>query len=686
MVTHAPYLVGALAAALMAGPPLLQPHLLAGHDAPIYVTRSVEFDAALRDGILLPRWAPDLGHGYGEPTFLYQPPLFYYLTSLAHAVGFDFLAAENVATLLLLGIAVSAMYLLASDAFGRLGGLVAAVAYAFSEYLLVVLYVRHALADFAAFAFLPIAAWGILGTVTRASRGHLVVGAAGVALVLLSSVSVSIVALPAFGILVGWLALTAAPRRVAAALRGAWALALGVGLAAIFWLPAYLERGLVHFENLTRQWSDFRRHFLSAEQLVIPDWGYGFSEPGAAADGMSFAVGPVHLGLIGAGLLLLPSIWRMSRLAGSLLGFVLLASAVAAFLATSVAEPIWHAVALLQPLQFPWRYLSLVAMTTSLACGGAFVALRRWHWPAGPLLAAVACLLIVAWGIGHARPSGNRAVPVEQYTPALIAARNVKDVAAAEMEPAAMRWFPREPATRPARILQGRGTIVPVTTRSADRAFRVQAAEEVQLSLEIFSFPGWNVLVNGLPATPSADNPEAIMRLVLPPGNHEVRMAFGDTPVRTAAAGVSMIAAVLAVMTIVWPRMGRRLRLRWPTKSAPGTRAGNASDAIRRDARMAEQDRDQTGVGTPRSGDGPGSGADRTEKQGSGRVEDDAIVTGASTSAGPGSDPAHGGMNRSGSGGSGGSGAESGAEEGTSGETMNEMLTGESGSGDRPGG
>ena len=101
---------------------------------------------------------------------------------------------------------------------------------------------------------------------------------------------------------------------------------------------------------------------------------------------------------------------------------------------------------------------------------------------------------------------------------------------------------------------------------------------------------------------------------------------------------------------------------------------------------MSDQERDQTGVGTPRSSDRGQGGGTRTGAPTSSHHEDGAIVTGASTSGGPGSDPDRGGMNRSGSGGSGGPGAESGAEEGTSGESMNEMLSGEPGSGERPAG
>ena len=74
----------------------------------------------------------------------------YYLSALLHALGFSFVAAQNLTCFALLCLAGLGMYLLAGEFFGPRGGLVSAVAYLFAPYLLVTLYVRHALADCAA--------------------------------------------------------------------------------------------------------------------------------------------------------------------------------------------------------------------------------------------------------------------------------------------------------------------------------------------------------------------------------------------------------------------------------------------------------------------------------------------------------------------------------------------------------
>src|SRR5207302_8439525 len=123
-----------------------------------------------------------------------------------HALGFGLVTAEDVACLLLLVVASVGMYLLASDFFGWRGGVVSAVAYVFAPYVDVSLYVRHALSDFSAFAFLPFALWGLHRFVEGGRHRFLVLGAVSTTLVVLSSNPVALMTLPTLALLVGWLA------------------------------------------------------------------------------------------------------------------------------------------------------------------------------------------------------------------------------------------------------------------------------------------------------------------------------------------------------------------------------------------------------------------------------------------------------------------------------------------------
>ena len=109
---------GVLLIAVLAGRPLFQAKLLSGHDALAYLPRHVEFYENLAAGQLIPRWAPDLASGYGEPTFNFNPPVIYYVPALFHAAGMGFAAPENMGCFVLLLLSGLGMYLLAGEFFG----------------------------------------------------------------------------------------------------------------------------------------------------------------------------------------------------------------------------------------------------------------------------------------------------------------------------------------------------------------------------------------------------------------------------------------------------------------------------------------------------------------------------------------------------------------------------------------
>src|SRR5512143_546819 len=74
-------------AGLILAAPLLQNAWLCTDDGALHVYRTVALDRALSDGLLYPRWFPDLAYGYGFPFFNSRGPLGYYLIDLVHRLG-----------------------------------------------------------------------------------------------------------------------------------------------------------------------------------------------------------------------------------------------------------------------------------------------------------------------------------------------------------------------------------------------------------------------------------------------------------------------------------------------------------------------------------------------------------------------------------------------------------------------
>jgi hypothetical protein len=555
---HLPYLAGVAAMALLAGLPLLQLRMMSGHDAFIYLPRNIEFFRSLAAGQWFPRWAPDFGAGYGEPTFAVAPPLIYYLSAAFHALGATFVGAADLACLAVLLLAGAGMYFLSSEAFGRRGGLVSATAYLFAPYLLVNLYVRSDFTDFAAFAFIPWAFWGLYGFAGGRRWSCLACGALAAAGLFLSSNSVALMAFPALLLFAAWLAWAERSRRVL--LRGLWCAALGAGLAGFYWLPALQEKGFLHFERLAIPALDYRNHFIWLSQLVYSPWGFGLSWRGPQS-GLSYGLGFVHLALLAAALLCLCRIRSLDRKGWLFVSFAVAMVALGAFFSSTLSQFIWDRLPLLQVLQFPWRFLTLAAAGTALLCGFPFLLLARARPRLADGVMAALMLAILAVELGYAHPQGFEAATDADYAPAVIAGRHLNDTTENEWEPTWAKVEPQAPAGQPLTFLTGQGQIMSATTSPGAQDFVVQAPQGARLQANTFYYPGWTVFVDGVEQPAYHDDPQGLMQFTLPPGLHAVRVVYLLTPFRQWAARLSLLALLLlAASPVLWALRARLWR------------------------------------------------------------------------------------------------------------------------------
>lgn len=555
---HLPWLGGVLLAALLAGLPLFQMQMMRGHDTVQYVTRAVEFYRSLEVGNFFPRWAPDLNFGYGEPFFHFNPPLVYYLMAAFHALGASWVATLNVAGLALLVAAGAGMYLLGNVRFGPRGGLVAAVAYLFAPYLLSALYVRQALADFSAFASLPFAFWGVYEYARRGRPLHLVAGSTAVALLMLSSNPVALMAVPALIAWAAWLAWQARAGRLLA--RALAPIVAGLGLSAWFWLPAFVDRATVQTANLIEGYLNYGNHFVYLHQFLASPWGFGLSLPGPD-DGMSFALGPTYLlAAVGAAVLL----WwgRKRALRGrSWLAFFLFLLMASLFFASTLSRPVWDRVPLLQYMEFAWRFLTLAAFSSALLCGAVVVILAersaRYDRRLPGVIVALALAALLIGGLPKAQPEGWLDYDKAYEDPLAIAAQGLRVTTADEYAPIWVKERPQAPATAPLTFVSGQGELLAASSSVDAQDYTVAVEEDARLRANTFYFPGWTLYVDNVRQPLAYDNPQGVMEFSLPAGLHEVRLVLERTPERTWGMWLSLIAlAALVVAAVVvrpWP-------------------------------------------------------------------------------------------------------------------------------------
>src|SRR5439155_12960889 len=137
------------------------------------------------------------------------------------------------------------------------------------------------------------------------SAWRMAAGAVAVAALILSHIAAAGVLLGAFSVIVLVLGWSLRRKGFAPLISGTVLLAAGVGLSAYFWIPFLAGLHDAHIDRFVDP-PLWRTHIIEPLQLLWSKWGYGLSVAGPA-DEMSFDVGPAHLVLAIAGLIVL---WR----------------------------------------------------------------------------------------------------------------------------------------------------------------------------------------------------------------------------------------------------------------------------------------------------------------------------------------------------------------------------------------
>jgi 6-pyruvoyl-tetrahydropterin synthase related domain len=333
-----PYLAIAAFALLLTLPAILAPIKL--HDSFwIDWVWTDQFAAQLRAGILYPRWLPASHDGLGAPVFYYYPPLSFYPAGLLAALGASPYAA--IVATFGLGFAGSgaAMYRWAEGWTNH--PLAAALLFMAAPYHLVDFYGRGALAEFCAIAFIPLLALGL----KRVSEGR------GIALLAVAYAAMIATHLPlallASLFLILPYALVLSRRRPRALPGFAPPLALGIGLAAIYLIPALaLER----YRDAAVLWSD---------QVLRPD--HWLLVNGIRSDPLT-GMGLISLKVIAV--IALPALFLALRRRSGWAGY-----AIACCLVVAGLLPFFWSLPLIRSVQFPFRALPFAefGLATALA-------------------------------------------------------------------------------------------------------------------------------------------------------------------------------------------------------------------------------------------------------------------------------------------------------------------------------
>lgn len=494
---------------------LLIPGLPPTHDGEYHIIRFYEFDKSLQSGQWYPRWAPDLNKGYGIPLFNYVYPLPNYIASILHLFSMSFIDSFKLNMIIASFVGAVFMYLWAKQFFKAWGGVIASIFYTYSPYHLLDIYIRGSVGEVWALALFPAFLWSITKFLREQKILFIPISAVFLSLIIFSHNILALMFLPFAFFYTAFIVLGGKGDK-GSGVGGLVIYLLGVGLSAIFWLPALLEKGYVRGLEIF----DYREHFVEIYQLIFPSWGSGFSAD-LSTQGLSFQIGIANLAALVFAIVLAAIFRKKYTEEVAIIIFIIISTFAAIFLMLSVSLPIWKNIPFIQYFQFPWRFLSLVILFLSFLAGSVV-----YFWKSKVIIILLA-ILAAGFGLGYANSSYYHLRDDNYY----ISRSNFIDGTNSPGNAFNTTWFN--------------------TNLNKATSFTSERGDDLQINIAYF--PGWQVFVDGKKVKVEVSE-DGLIQIEKPNSRVKIEAKLLDTPIRRAANIISLLSflAVSVLLLMSW--------------------------------------------------------------------------------------------------------------------------------------
>ena len=525
------------------------------------------FSEQLWSGDFYPRWLMNMNSGLGSPVFFYYPPVPFFLTSLLRPLfANDSQGWHQVGVSCSIAIIASgfAAYLWLKDIGDRFSAMVAAVLYMAMPYHLGDVYVRGSLSEIWAFVWMPL----ILFFTNRIVNGHRLarVGLAlSYALLVMTHLPTTLI----FSMVPVTYSLFSAHKqtRVRATAITLAFLLIGIGLSAVYLLPALLTQENVSINRMTIGYFSYQNWFLFSK------WSEWKEDKLTllllAADMIGIAACAFFISRI-----------RLSDRQKTMSRFWFAAAGISIFMMTELSKPSWWLISSLQKIQFPWRFNMPLSISVSALLAFAVFSLRG-RPVYGKLLPTIALMLIIVWipamtfeawrtfpqtnpdpitsnarkkQVGESRdapeyrPRWSQSIG-ELNWDASVDIDNWDQRLEDEFDSLIERVTPAGGSAPDIRIIQGTGRATATLRKPGEIDLHVETPTGVSLEAPQFFYPYWNarMLDETTRLILSPSTPDGLVTLSVPPGNHDVQLRLERSRAELAGEIISLASAAITL-------------------------------------------------------------------------------------------------------------------------------------------
>ena len=515
------------------------------HDGQDHVARIANFYQSLSDGVLVPRWGGNLNWGFGHPVMMFLYPLPSYLASAFHFLGFSLIDSLKLVfgfTFILSGIG---MYLWVGRFLGTYSGIMAALLYIFAPYRFVNLYVRGAIGEHVAFAFIPFVLFFITKLfLDKKSKYGLFANFLGIgistAALILSHNALSILFLffAAFYTLILFLS----KKELVKSIFVFFGVVYGFLLSAFFWVPAYIE-GKYTLRDIVTGGAEYADRFVvSPLRFIAPTWSYGITGQ------LSVQVGVVHIALIILGFFILLRLKKDAHIERRIYILTFVFFIISLFMMLRESNFIWSTIGIIQKFQFPWRFLSLTVLTSAVL--GSYFIYKTKVKKKALFVITVTGVIITLFYSPYMRANGYILKSDSFFKNTYHGTTDT-----GESSPVwSIRFMEEEPKSH-IEVISGEAKIEEVFRNSVRHEYVITSDESIQIKENTLYFPGWNVYVNDrkldLDSEVEFQNRlhRGLITFRIDKGVNKVRIEFEDTKLRFLANTLSFAALIFIMVS-----------------------------------------------------------------------------------------------------------------------------------------
>ena len=481
--------------------PVLISGLPFGYDLPHHFQCATTFYESILSGDFYPSWSLNRNFGYGGMETRLYPPISHFTLAVFYLITGNWHIASWLVLTLFSFLGGYAVYLWAREYMPASQAVFAGCIYILLPYHLNQIYNTFFYAEFVGSSLLPFT-FVFISRVCRRGKMSDVVGLAiSFAVLILTHLPLTVIG--AFCFTIYGLSLLRREKILSQMTKLTIGAFGGLAASSFFWVKVIQERDLLAKTTIYPDpWLDYHLHFLFTPiQSFVGELQIRIYETATFFYDLMF----LYTVILALGCTVPFLIWlkRKDKLTGVWLVF-----AVSVFLAVPFSKFVWDGLPLLQEVQFPWRWLSIVSITASVLSASKLNYLIEWFKSKKRPLALLvfgSILFVVAFSIGQIMRQAPF-IPKENISRMMD--HNAKDKGFTFWWTI---WTREEAFDIKDKVLAENRDVQIEKWTATEKDFQILAGEAENARIAVFYHPNWKATINDVPVETKPDENGAVL-------------------------------------------------------------------------------------------------------------------------------------------------------------------------------